>query len=94
MSHGELACEISITSQALAWQMKCLKKPEFILHANEGMKAFYSLEEASAPMLKKCMFPVEETGALKYFCPPNHMYAKIVFSRRRKHCEERRQRNQ
>jgi predicted transcriptional regulator len=60
MSHGELACQVSITSQALTWQMKCLRKMEFVLQANEGIKTIYSLDEASAPMLKKYMTLVEE----------------------------------
>jgi predicted transcriptional regulator len=60
MSHGELACQVSITSQALTWQMKCLRKTEFVLQANEGIKTIYSLDEASAPMLKKYMTLVEE----------------------------------
>jgi predicted transcriptional regulator len=60
MSHGELACQVSITSQALTWQMKCLRKTEFVLQANEGIKTIYSLDEASAPVLKKYMTLVEE----------------------------------
>jgi len=60
MSHGQLACRVSITSQALTWQMKTLVKTEFILQANEGLRTIYSLDEASAPMLKKYMVLVEE----------------------------------
>jgi DNA-binding transcriptional ArsR family regulator len=60
LSHGELAGEVSITSQALTWQMKSLKKTEFILQATEGLKTIYSLDEASAPLLKKYMTLVEE----------------------------------
>jgi len=60
LSHGELAGEVSITSQALTWQMKSLKKTEFVLQANEGLKTIYSLDEASAPLLKKYMTLVEE----------------------------------
>ncbi len=60
LSHGELACEVSITSQALTWQMRCLRKTEFVLQANEGIKTIYSLDEASAPMLKKYMTLVEK----------------------------------
>jgi predicted transcriptional regulator len=60
LSHGELACEVSITSQALTWQMKSLKKTEFVLQANEGLKTIYSLDEASAPLLKKYTTLVEE----------------------------------
>jgi len=60
MSHGQLACRVSITSQALTWQMKTLVKTEFILQANEGLRTIYSLDEASAPNLKKYMTLVEE----------------------------------
>jgi DNA-binding transcriptional ArsR family regulator len=60
MSHGELAGDVSITSQALTWQMKRLGKTELILQANEGLKIIYSLDEASAPLLKKYMTLVEE----------------------------------
>jgi len=60
LSHGELAGEVSITSQALTWQMKSLKKTEFVLQATEGLKTIYSLDEVSAPLLKKYMTLVEE----------------------------------
>lgn len=60
LSHGELACEVSITSQALTWQMKRLGKTAFVLQANEGLRTIYSLDEASVPMLKKYMSLVEE----------------------------------
>jgi len=60
LSHGELAGEVSITSQALTWYMKRLGNTEFIMQANEGLKTIYSLDETSAPMLKKYMTLVEE----------------------------------
>jgi len=60
VSHGELAYEVSITSQALTWQMKSLKKTEFVLQANEGLRTIYSLDEASLPMLKKYLTLIEE----------------------------------
>jgi len=60
LSHGELAGEVSITSQALTWQMKSIKKTQFILQANDGLRTVYSLDEASAPLLKKYMTLVEE----------------------------------
>jgi DNA-binding transcriptional ArsR family regulator len=53
LSHGRLACEVSVTSQALTWQMKTLKSTEYVVQVNEGLKTVYSLDEASAPMLKK-----------------------------------------
>jgi predicted transcriptional regulator len=60
MSHGELACEVSITSQALTWQMKRLGKTEFVLQTNEGLRTIYSLEEASAPRLMQYLALVEK----------------------------------
>jgi DNA-binding transcriptional ArsR family regulator len=62
LSHGELACEVSITSQALTWQMKHLTKTEFVLQANEGIKTFYSLDEDSAPLLKQYLALAEENA--------------------------------
>jgi DNA-binding transcriptional ArsR family regulator len=60
ISHGALACEVSITSQALTWQMKRLGKTEFVLQANEGLRTIYSLDEASAPRLVQYLALVEE----------------------------------
>lgn len=60
MSHGELACEVSITSQALTWQMKRLGKTEFVMQAAEGLRTIYSLDEASAPLLMQYLTLVEE----------------------------------
>lgn len=53
LSHGKLAGEVSITSQALTWQMKTLKNTEFVLQVNDGLRTFYSLDKASTPMLAK-----------------------------------------
>jgi len=60
LSHGELAGEVSITSQALTWQMKRLGKTEFITQANEGLRTIYSLDENSVPMLMQYLALVEE----------------------------------
>jgi predicted transcriptional regulator len=60
LSHGELACEVSITSQALTWQMKRLGKTEFVMQAAEGLRTIYSLDEASAPLLMQYLTLVEE----------------------------------
>lgn len=59
LSHGKLANEVSITSQALTWQMKTLKKSEFLLQVNDGIKIVYSLDESSAHMLAKYVAVVE-----------------------------------
>ena len=53
LSHGKLASEVAITSQALTWQMKTLKSTKFVLQVNDGIKTVYSLDENSAPTLKK-----------------------------------------
>jgi predicted transcriptional regulator len=55
LSHCKLAFEISITSQALTWQMKSMKSTQFILHMNEGLNTFYSLDNSSLPLLQKCL---------------------------------------
>jgi len=47
LSHGELACEVSITSQALTWQMKRIETTEFIMQTSGGLKTIYSLDENS-----------------------------------------------
>ncbi len=60
LSHGELASEVSITSQALTWQMKRVGKTQFVLQANEGLKTIYSLDENSTPTLIQYLKLVEE----------------------------------
>lgn len=60
MSHGELACQLSITSQGLTWQMNRLKKVGVVQNSNDGMKVIYSLEDAYTPVLTEIMNLVEE----------------------------------
>ena len=60
MSHGELASEVSITSQALTWQMKRVGKTQFVLQTNEGLKTIYSLDENSTSTLIQYLAFVEE----------------------------------
>jgi DNA-binding transcriptional ArsR family regulator len=60
LSHGELAGEVSITSQALTWQMKRVGKAQFILQTNDGLKTIYSLDENSTPTLTRYLALVEE----------------------------------
>jgi predicted transcriptional regulator len=55
LSHGRLACEVSITSQALTWQMNSLRSTKFILQVENGLKTIYFLNESSAPLLQKYM---------------------------------------
>jgi predicted transcriptional regulator len=52
LTHGKLASEVCITSQALTWQMKALKNTEFVLQVNEGLKTIYSLNNSSEQLLK------------------------------------------
>ena len=52
LSHGKLADEVSITSQALTWQMKTLRNTEFVLQVNEGLKTIYMLDESCEPRLR------------------------------------------
>jgi DNA-binding transcriptional ArsR family regulator len=60
LSHGELACEVSITSQALTWQMKRVGKTQFVLQTSEGLKTIYSLDENTTPTLTQYLALVEE----------------------------------
>jgi predicted transcriptional regulator len=60
LSHGELAGEVSITSQALTWQMKRVGKTQFVLQTNEGLKTIYSLDENSTSTLIQYLAFVEE----------------------------------
>lgn len=52
LSHGKLASEVRISSQALTWQMKSLKTTEFVLQVNEGLKTIYSIDSSSEHLLK------------------------------------------
>ncbi len=61
VSHGEMASHLCVTSQALTWQMQCLKETDFILQVNEGVKTFYSLPNTSAQMLSKCIVVVNSS---------------------------------
>jgi DNA-binding transcriptional ArsR family regulator len=53
LSHCRLACEVSITSQALTWQMNSLRSTKFILQVNDGLKTIYYLDKSSASLLQK-----------------------------------------
>jgi predicted transcriptional regulator len=53
LSHGKLAGEVSITSQALTWQMKTLRSTQFVIQTNYGLRTFYSINEATEPLLEK-----------------------------------------
>lgn len=52
LSHGKLADELSISSQALTWQMKSLRNTKFVLQVNDGLKIVYSINKSAMPLLK------------------------------------------
>ena len=54
-SHCRLASEVSVTSQALTWQMKSLRSTKFIFCVNDGLKTVYFLDESSVPLLESCL---------------------------------------
>jgi predicted transcriptional regulator len=58
LSHGKLAGEVAITSQALTWQMKTIKSTQLIVQVNDGLKIVYSLNDASTAHLEKCLAAV------------------------------------
>jgi predicted transcriptional regulator len=60
ISHSELACQLSITSQGLTWQMNRLKKDGVVQEGKEGMKVIYSVEEAYAPILTEMITLLEQ----------------------------------
>jgi DNA-binding transcriptional ArsR family regulator len=53
VSHGELAHELSITSQGLTWQISRLKKDQLIVESKENKKQLYSIQCTSAPLLSE-----------------------------------------
>lgn len=59
LSHGRLAEEVAVTSQALTWQMKTLKDTQLIMHVNDGLKIVYSIDQSVAPLLEKYLSVVE-----------------------------------
>lgn len=59
LSHGKLATEVTISSQALSWQMKTLRDTRFVLQVNDGLKTLYSLNQTTEPLLVKYLAVVE-----------------------------------
>jgi len=55
LSHGELADEVAISSQALTWQMKTLKNTTLMVQVNDGLRVVYSLNGPSVTHLQKCL---------------------------------------
>jgi DNA-binding transcriptional ArsR family regulator len=52
LSHGKLADELCISSQALTWQMKSLRSTKFVLQVNDGLKTVYSIDQNAQPLLE------------------------------------------
>ncbi len=55
LSHGKLADELSISSQALTWQMKSLRNTKFVLQINDGLKIVYSIDKSAMPLLESSL---------------------------------------
>ncbi len=55
LSHGKLADELSISSQALTWQMKSLRNTKFVLQVNDGLKIVYSIDKSAMPLLESSL---------------------------------------
>jgi DNA-binding transcriptional ArsR family regulator len=60
VSHGELAHELSITSQGLTWQIHSLRKNHLIVQSKENKKLLYSIAHANAPVLTEMAKLVEQ----------------------------------
>jgi predicted transcriptional regulator len=58
-SHSEIARQLSMTSQALTWQMNYVKEAKLIQCETEGTKTLYSLDVHIVPTLTKCLSLVE-----------------------------------
>jgi hypothetical protein len=55
LSHGKLAGEVAVTSQALTWQMKTLANTEFISQSSDGLKVIYQIDATALPQLQSCL---------------------------------------
>lgn len=54
-SHNELASKLSISSQALTYQMKRLEKVGFVQRTKDGLKTVYFLDAANTLTLRRCI---------------------------------------
>lgn len=52
LSHGKLADELCISSQALTWQMNSLRQTKFLLQVDDGLKTIYSIDESAQPLIE------------------------------------------
>ncbi len=53
VSHSDLSFRLSMSSQALTWQMNRLKKEGIVQETREGKRSIYFLDEADTPILKQ-----------------------------------------
>jgi predicted transcriptional regulator len=51
MTHGELAAQLSITSQGLTWQMNKLKKAGIVQETSNGLRLNYCMDKADAQLV-------------------------------------------
>lgn len=56
VSHGEMASQLGVTSQALTWQIQHLRKANLILQVEDGLKSIYSLDVPSVEVVSRCLF--------------------------------------
>lgn len=61
VSHGDLAHELSITSQGLTWHMTRLKKAHLVAESKENKKLLYSIQCTSAPLLTEMAKLLKQT---------------------------------
>jgi len=52
--HKDLAAQLSISSQALSWQMRCLERKVFVKREAEAMSVKYSLDETIFVTVGRC----------------------------------------
>jgi predicted transcriptional regulator len=55
IAHSDLASKLEISSQALSWQMRRLRKMDIVDSVTESMKVNYSINEENAMMIKWCI---------------------------------------
>lgn len=60
--HGELAAQLSITSQGLTWQMNRLKKEGVIQETSNGLKLSYAINDVNASSVAELVNLVNPLG--------------------------------
>lgn len=59
ISHGELANQLSITSQGLTWQIHRLEKEGFIQETSNGLKQTYFINHNDAQLVNQLINTIE-----------------------------------